>query len=71
MKFAFELCQRVTAPGSNGRIQGIIVGASAAVGMENQYVVSVLTDEGRTGSVGYGEAVLLAAQPKAATPAKK
>lgn len=62
MKFAFNLCQRVIAPGSEGRIQGIVIGASAMVGAENQYVISVLTDEGKSGSVGYGEAVLLAAQ---------
>lgn len=70
MKFAFDLSQRVAVPNSNG-VQGMIVGASAGIGMENTYVVAALTDEGRSGSVGYGEAVLLAAQPQPQAVKKK
>src|SRR2546429_476072 len=58
---AFALGQRVTVPDSGG-VQGMVVAASAGVGMENSYIVAAMTDEGRSGSVSYGEAVLTAAQ---------
>lgn len=61
--FAFELGERVNVPFSP-TVQGIVTGASAMIGMENQYVVSAMTDEGKSGSVGYGEVLLLSAQQK-------
>lgn len=63
MKFAFQLGQRVIAPNSDGRIQGIVVGVHAMIGADNQYIVTALTDEGKTGNIGFTESALLAAQP--------
>lgn len=61
--FAFELGERVTVPHSPN-VQGIIVSAVASIGVENSYLVNAMTDEGRSGSVAYGETLLAGAQSK-------
>lgn len=64
MKFAFDLRQRVIMPNSEGKTQGVIVGAVAAIGMENIYSVTALMSDGKAASVSYGEDDLLLAQPQ-------
>lgn len=58
-------------PDSGGLIQGVIVGLTAGVGVETTYLCHALMSDGRLATAPYGEATLVAAQPKPEAPAAK